>query len=531
MQHNTLKSLMFFALIFNSFEVIWCQPYDVKKSEKVIEVFQWITASYVDTVDQEKISRAAIEGMLKKLDPHSVYIPREKVKEMEEPLTGNFEGVGIQFNILKDTILVVSPISGGPSEKLGILSGDKIIYIDYELVAGIGMTNKGVIKRLRGDKGSLVIVQIKRKGVDKLIEFEIIRDKIPIYSVDATYMINNHTGYIKLNKFSANTIEEFDASINALKEKGMKSLILDLTNNGGGYLQASLMLSDHFLSNNKLMLSVNGKTDLKDTYEATPLGAFEKGRVVVLIDEGSASASEIVSGAIQDNDRGLIVGRRSFGKGMVQKPIYLSDSSMIRLTIKRFYTPSGRCIQKPYEEGVEKYYEEIFNRYNSGELISEDSIQFPDSLTFKTVKGRTVYGGGGIMPDVFVPIDTTWSSDLYVDIARKGLQNQFCLDYVNTERERLLETYNDMESFKDNFKIDEDIEQRFLKFIEKEKIELDVSQYEKSRRIILAQLRALIARNLWNSTAYFYLMNEVNEVYLKAVELIGKEDFNKYLKD
>jgi carboxyl-terminal processing protease len=310
----------------------------------------------------------------------------------------------------------------------------------------------------------------------------------------------------------------------------LKSLILDLSNNGGGYLQASLMLADYFLSDNKLILTVNGKTGLKDTYKATPLGSFETGRVVVLIDEGSASASEIVSGSLQDHDRAVIVGRRSFGKGMVQKPIYLRDSSMVRLTIKRFYTPSGRCIQKPYDEGIEKYYEEIYERYAKGELINRDSIEFPDSLSFKTSGGRDVYGGGGITPDIFIPIDTSWNSEFYLKVASQGLQNEFCLEFVNKERKRLKNSYENMQSFDNLFKIDKEIDKDFLKFIEEKGVKIDTSGYNKSKEVIHFQIKALIARNLWNSTAYFYVINNINESYKSALKIIESEDYNTILK-
>jgi carboxyl-terminal processing protease len=309
----------------------------------------------------------------------------------------------------------------------------------------------------------------------------------------------------------------------------MSNLILDLSNNGGGYLQASLFLADHFLSNDKLMLTVKGKTGLPDKIPSTSFGSFEKGRLVVMIDEGSASASEIVSGAVQDHDRGVIAGRRSFGKGMVQERIELKDSSVIRLTIKRFYTPSGRCIQKPYEKGIEKYYEEVYKRYETGELISKDSIQFPDSLKYKTSNQRDVYGGGGIMPDIFVPLDTNWSSDLYMNIARKGHQNTFCLKYVNENRTTLNTNYNNVTDFNNSFDIKTEVEDEFIKFIKKEKISFNPDEYKRSQKIITTQLKALIARNLWGTSAYFYIINNINPIYIKAIEIISTDQYSKII--
>ena len=524
-----MNRIFFLAFILSTINNSFAQIYEQKYTDKITEVFQFITTKYVDTIDQKRITRVAIEGILESLDPHSVYIPKEKVKETEEPLSGNFDGIGIQFNILKDTIIVISPISGGPSEKLGILSGDRIIHIEDELVAGIDITNKGVQKRLKGPKGTIVNIKILRRGLSDLIQYEIERDRIPIHSVDAEYMIDNRNGYIKLNKFSGNTHTEFENAIFRLKDQGMTGLILDLSNNGGGYLQASLFLADHFLSNDKLMLTVKGKTGLPDEVPSTPFGGFENGRLVIMIDEGSASASEIVSGAVQDHDRGVIVGRRSFGKGMVQERIELKDSSVIRLTIKRFYTPSGRCIQKPYDEGIEQYYEEVYKRYETGELINQDSVQFPDSLKYKTTNQRDVYGGGGIMPDIFVPLDTNWSSALYMNIARKGHQNTFCLKYVNENRSTLNTNYENVSDFNNRFDIKTEIEDDFIKFIKKENITFKAEEYERSQKVIYAQLKALIARNLWGTSAYFYVINNVNPIFIKAIKVISSEQYLRTL--
>ena len=510
-------------------------PADSKKpiftnEDKLVTVLQMIKYSYVDSVNEEDVVEQAINDMLSNLDPHSVYIPTKKVKEMEEPLVGNFEGVGIQFNIMNDTILVVSPISGGPSEKLGIMAGDKIIMIDDTLVAGIGFTNRDVVDHLRGEKGTIVNVGIKREGEKELISFDIERDKIPLYSVDAVYMVDSTTGYIKINRFAAKTVQEFREGLTKLRKQGMQHLIMDLSNNGGGYLRAAIELSDVFLESQKLIVFTKGEHQSKSEVKATSrINDFEKGNLVVLIDEGSASASEIVSGAIQDWDRGIIVGRRSFGKGLVQKPYPLPDGSMIRFTIARYYTPTGRSIQKPYDKGTEAYYEDIYNRYENGELYNADSISFPDSLKFSTPKGRAVYGGGGIMPDYFVPVDTGWTSKTYSRIARKGLQNKFSLNYTNKHRKELLSNYPDIVTFKTKFQVDEAVISKFKKFLEKEKIEIDEQQYEKSKHVLHTQIKALVARNLWDSSAYFYIMNDINESFQKAHSILLDGTYNNIM--
>jgi len=499
-----------------------------KASDKFKTTLNIITSAYVDSVDADKLVEDAIIGMLDKLDPHSVYISKEEVKEMNEPLIGNFEGIGIQFQILKDTILVVNAIPGGPSEKLGIQAGDKIIKVNDTIVAGIGIKNSDVMKKLRGDKGTKVKVAIKRGNSDELIDYIIIRDKIPIYSVDAWYMATPEIGYIRITRFAQTTMEEYEKAIKDLKSQGMKSLILDLRGNGGGYLHVATALADEFLPDKKLIVYTEGSKQIRQDSYSTSRGNFETGKLVILIDEASASASEIVSGAIQDWDRGLIIGRRSFGKGLVQKPYNLPDGSMIRLTTARYYTPSGRCIQKPYEDGKEAYYKDLSERFKHGELLYADSIKFPDSLKYQTlVNKRTVYGGGGIMPDIFVPLDTSFTSEFYTKIQSKGLQNQFVLTYLEKYREELKKQYPNAKSFKDNFIVSNELFNEFLSFAENENIKAEEEHLKRSRKVIEMQIKALLARNLFNESLSAQIFNENNEAYLKALEVLQDKTFEK----
>ncbi|GIV41674.1 MAG: peptidase S41 [Vicingaceae bacterium] len=493
---------------------------------KIETVLYYIENGYVDTVDPGKLAEKAIVGMLESLDPHSVYIPKEEVQAMNEPLEGNFEGIGIEFQILQDTVMVVHPIIGGPSEILGIRAGDKIIKVNDTVFAGIKLTNRDVVKKLRGPKGTKVKVSIMRAGNPELIDFVITRDKIPIYSVDAAYMIDKKTGYVKISRFAKETDKEFREAMEKLKKQGLENLILDLQGNGGGYLNTAVQLADEFLDNNKLIVYTLGAHHPKEEYKAINKGVFEKGKLVVLIDEGSASASEIVSGAIQDWDRGLIVGRRSFGKGLVQRPYALADGSFIRLTTGRYYTPTGRSIQKPYDENINKYRSEIYERMKSGELNDSDKIKLPDSLKFKTPAGRVVYGGGGIVPDVFVPIDTSGYSKYYSDLVRKGILNDFVLNYIDKKREELLKSYPDMQTFKSNADM-APIQKELYKFAEEKKLEPNQDQMKISDRWIAMQLKANIARHLYGNYAYFYIINDLNPIYLKGVEVVNSKLFDE----
>jgi carboxyl-terminal processing protease len=496
-------------------------------SKKFDALLQYINYAYVDSTDENKVVENAIVAALKDLDPHSVYIPKKELEKMNEPLLGNFEGVGIQFNILHDTLIVVSPISGGPSEKVGLMAGDKIIQVDGENIAGIGLQNSDVQEKLRGKKGTKVKVGIKRRNAKDLLSFTITRDNIPIYSVDASYMATDEIGYIKINRFAQNTIDEFNEGLTRLQHQNMKHLIIDLRGNGGGYLKTAIQLVDELLDDKKLIVYTEGNKSPKQEYYTTTKGKFETGKLVILIDEGSASASEIVSGAIQDYDRGLIVGRRSFGKGLVQKPFSLPDGSAIRLTVARYHTPSGRCIQRPYEDGKEEYYKEFSRRYEHGEYMNEDSIALPDSLQYKTLNSqRTVYGGGGIMPDVFVAIDTNMTSEYFGKVIRSGLLNEFTLDYMDNNRTELLRQYSNVKDFKQLFNADE-ILNDFVAFAEKNEIEKNEEEIKISKQLLIIRLKALIARNLWDTSAYFEIANELSDSYLRAIEEINSNTFKK----
>jgi carboxyl-terminal processing protease len=497
-------------------------------ANKFKAVLDYVDYYYVDSTKSKKLVENAIVGLLENLDPHSVYIPAEDLKETNEPLTGNFEGVGIQFNLLFDTITVISPISGGPSEKVGIISGDKIIKIDGKVFAGMKIKNDDVIKNLRGPKGTKVTVSILRSGVNELIDFTITRDKIPLYSIDATYMATPTVGYIKLSRFAQTSMDEFAQSLKTLKEKGAKDLILDLNDNGGGYLNIAFEIADQFLNDGKLIVYTEGLKSPKKTYNATARGEFEKGRVIVLVDEGSASASEIVSGAMQDWDRALLIGRRTFGKGLVQNQFNLPDGSAMRLTIARYYTPVGRCIQRPYDGKLEDYYKDLNNRFKHGELTNVDSIKFPDSLKYSTPNKKIVYGGGGIMPDIFIPIDTSKSSTYYSNLIRKGILNQFTLGYLDKNRKDLTAKYPTFEDFKRNFKVGDEMMNQLIAAAEKEKIKRDEKGLSISGEVIKLQIKALLARDLWKNDNYFEIINEINDSYQKALEVFQNDSFKKY---
>ena len=500
---------------------------------KLERTLQLIKNLYVDDVDSEKLTETAIRAMLSDLDPHSSYLDKEEVKAMNEPLQGDFEGIGISFNMLTDTLYVMEVISGGPSQKVGILPGDKILYVNDTLIAGVKMNTNDVIKKLRGPKGTEVKVKVLRRGVPQLLEFRIVRDKIPIYSIDASYMVDDHTGYIRLSRFAATSADEFRKAENALLAAGMTNLILDLTGNGGGILQTATDITDEFLEKGKLIVYTEGKNQPRYSINSTDKGNFKKGNLVVLVDEGSASASEILSGAVQDWDRGVIVGRRTFGKGLVQRQLPLPDGTMIRLTVARYYTPTGRSIQKPYENGdLESYNMDVLNRYNRGELIHADSIHFPDSLKYKTlVNKRTVYGGGGIMPDYFVPIDTTTLTNLHRDLIAKGVVNRISISEVDKNRNALLANYPDVEIFKKKYEITPEMVDNLKQMALSDSIKWDDEQFERSRDFLFTQLKALIARDLYNSSAYFRIMNDENEIFKEAFRIINNEKrYNSLLK-
>jgi carboxyl-terminal processing protease len=577
-------SLAFILLPF----VATAQQHDPKKSDqKYASALQIIRFAYVDTVNEEKLTETAIAGMLKELDPHSTYMSKKEVEAANEPLQGNFEGIGVQFEVLKDTIIVVTPIPGGPSEKLGILAGDKIVKIEGENSTGPKINNDFVLKRLRGTKGTQVTITIYRKAAKGLLDYTITRDKIPIYSVDATYMAAPGVGYIKLNKFSATTMDEFQDAIKKLHDQGMKSLILDLQNNSGGYLNTAIDLADQFLPKGKLAVYTEGFFSPKQESIATDEGEFESGRLVVLVNEGSASASEILAGAVQDWDRAIVIGRRTFGKGLVQRPYTLTDGSVIRLTTAHYYTPTGRCVQKPYNEGVDKYYEDLTKRYKHGELIHPDSIKFPDSLKYYTPNRRVVYGGGGIMPDIFIPLDTTLNTlRFYTSVIRKGILNEYVQDYLAANREKMKSSYpnaiefikgfnvtddmmttfvalaekkgvkkidstdkkgtlNDFvrnyynlnkdklvkdyptpDAFRANFQINDELLKSMAEFSKKDEARNKEEDYQKSEKYLKVLIKARLAQNLYDYSALWQVYNETDDVYNKALQVI--QDKNKF---
>lgn len=495
---------------------------------KFDDVLELVNNRYVDTVDQDRLIEDAIRGMMKDLDPHSEYYTADEYRKMNEPLKGNFEGIGIQFNIIKDTITVVSPISGGPSEKLGIRSGDKIVKIEGENVASTGITNRDVVDQLRGDKGTEVTVTIYRKsGGKKSFDVTIVRDEIPIFSVDASYMLTPDIGYIKVNRFAETTMDEFHEGMAKLEKQKMKHLVLDLRGNSGGYLKTAIHLADEFLDDKNLIVYTEGVTSPKREYFSTNKGTFEEGKLVVLIDEGSASASEIVSGAVQDWDRALVVGRRSFGKGLVQGPFKLRDNSVLKLTTARYYTPTGRCIQRPYDEGIDEYRKEGKRRMEHGELFSIDSISFPDSLKFYTPRKRTVYGGGGIMPDVFVPLDTSMRSDYFGDLITEGVLLQFTNEYIDANRAKVAERFSTFEEFDEQFQIDDAFLEEFVAYAETEGIERDEEGLKTSDALIRNQLKARIAQGFWKTEGYFRVINQMSDEVLKAITAIEDDTFKE----
>ena len=484
---------------------------------------------YVEDPKIDSLVEIGITEILKKLDPHSVYMNAEEIKKANEPLEGNFEGVGIQFQIYQDTIQVVHVIAGGPSQKVGVQDGDKLIFVDTSKVAGVGITNEGVFKYLRGKKGTKVAIKIKRSGESELLAFEIIRDKIPIFAIGAQYMATPEIGYVKLERFSATATEETQAAIDSLRKLGAKKIILDLTSNGGGYLNQAHSLSDLFLSEGKLVVYSSGRSQSRIDLNATSEGDFEKGDLVIMVDQNTASASEIVSGAVQDWDRGLIVGRRTYGKGLVQKGYSLPDMSVVRLTMAHYYTPSGRNIQKSYAKGIDKYHEDIEDRYESGELFDSTKIKITDSTKYFTNNKRIVYGGGGVTPDIFVGLDTSWSSKFYGKLVRTGSFNQFVLVYVNSNRAELQKKYPTTTAFVNNFIVDSVLINQFYAFGKTKKAEPDSAEnYTKSIPTIQNQLKGLIAQDLFNSSAYYQVTNMQNPIYIRALNAFTDGSFQKF---
>lgn len=488
---------------------------------KITSLLEYIKLDYVDTINEKQLVEKTVTSMLQSLDPHSSYIPAADFAQVNETLEGNFEGIGIEFNIINDTIRVITPISGGPSDKLGIKAGDKIIKVEGKSVAGVKITNKQVFEKLRGAEGSVVAMTVLRSGVKTPIEFKITRGEIPLYSIDISYIVKPGIGYIKISRFAATTYEEYLSAFNSLTKKGMKKLILDLRGNPGGFLKAAVDIADEFLMDGLQIVYTEGRSNPKKVYKATSRGSFENNPLVILIDEGSASASEIVAGATQDNDRATIIGRRSFGKGLVQDQRDLPDGSAVRLTVARYYTPTGRCIQKSYEHGTEEYYQEEIERYHDGEMLSADSAKFDKSQKFTTPGGKTVYGGGGIMPDVFVSLDTAKYSTFVNKLFYAGLITEFGFSYSDRNRTELLKKYS-ADKFVSDFIVGDNIIAEFYGLVQQKKIGIPDTEKTKSTINLKQLIKALVGRNLYDKDAYYPIINQTDNSIKKAIEVLEK---------
>lgn len=536
---------LFFVLISANAQV----KMDEAQLRKLIVTQSAILNLYVDTVSQSKITEDAIKAMLEKLDPHSTYTPAKDVQALTENLNGSFEGIGVQYNMNEDTLVVIQPVTNGPSEKVGIIAGDKIVTVNDSSIAGVNMSREDIMKRLRGPKGTKVNLGVIRQGVKGIQKFVVTRDKIPVYTLDAYYMIDETTGYIKISSFGATTHEEFTTAAKELIGLGMKHLVLDLQGNGGGYLQAAVAMADEFLGNGEMIVYTEGRSVGRHDYHAQK-GQMDIDKVVVLVDGYTASAAEILSGAIQDNDRGTIVGRRTFAKGLVQRPIDLPDGSMIRLTVAHYYSPVGRCFQKPYTKGDKKKYDnDMLDRLNSGELMSADSIHFPDSLKYTTKGGRVVYGGGGIMPDVYVPLDTTLYTRLHRELSAKSCIIQSTLKFLDKHRKQLIKEYdvNDFRKelalrqakkkynantliynegfkrFKDTYEVPQELLDILAEQAKTAKIEYTDSMYQATIPLLTLQLKALLARDIWDMSEYYQIMNPASEIYVKGLATMKEE--------
>jgi len=492
-----------------------------RRENKINEVINYVKRNYVDTVNKGQLEEKAITGLLQSLDPHSLYISASEFHDATDPLLGSFEGIGVQFRIERDSITVINCVSGGPAEKLGIKAGDRIVKIDGKKGAGIKITNNDVLRKLKGKKGTRVKVSVYRWGMKELLEFTITRDVIPTYSLDISYMVDPGIGYIRLNNFSATTNDEITKALKDLNSRGMNKLILDLRGNGGGFLQAAIDVADQFLPDGKLIVYTQGVHHPKEVAYSTSGGLYETGELIVLIDEWSASASEILAGAIQDNDRGTIIGRRSFGKGLVQEQLNFSDGSAARVTVARYYTPTGRCIQKPYKNGSEDYYNDYYHRFISGEMENPDSIHFPDSLKFKTPKGKIVYGGGGIMPDIYVPVEKDTLSKYFNLLVNKGLIYQYAFDY--TDKNRKILHYKSFDDFNRNFTITDEIYADFISYSAKSGIRHEGKNLPVSDQKVKVYLKAYIGRNILDNPGFYPVLNTIDDTFLKAVSTLKKE--------
>ena len=503
--------------------------------QKLLNAEYAIASLYVDSVSEDKLVEDAIKGMLENLDPHSSYTDAKETKELEEPLQGEFSGVGIQFNMNKDTLYVIQTIPGGPSERVGVLAGDRIIYVNDTTIAGVKMKNSDIQKRLRGKKGTQVTIKVKRTGVPELITFRITRDNIPLHSIDAQYMLDDHTGYLRISRFGAKTHEEMMDALKELKKKGMTQLIMDLSDNGGGYLNAAIDMCNEFLERGQLMVYTEGENAPRSEANANGWGEYKDLHMVVMVNQYSASAAEIFAGAMQDWDRAVVVGRRTFGKGLVQRPFKFDDGSMMRLTVARYYTPSGRCIQKPYSRGDKKAYEkELLDRANVGEYYSLDSIQFNDSLRYTTrLNGRTIYGGGGVMPDVYVPVDTSEYSTYYRDLTAKGIINQYAISYVDKNRKSLSKQYKTVKDFDHGFTVTDAMMRDFIALGEKDSVKYDEEKYRTSEALLKDIIKGLIARDIYgDASAYSVVLNHRNRDLQAAIEVLNdRERYNRLLRE
>lgn len=516
---------LFIVIVFTVFSIYG--KAQVESGIKFAKLLNWIEDYYVDTVNIDKLADKAIVELLQRLDPHSSYATKEEVDALNEPLKGNFEGIGVTFSVFRDTIMVLSPLEGGPSAKAGIKAGDRIIKIDNVSVVGPGITSDDVFSRLRGKKGSTVELTVKRKG-ERELSMRVTRDRIPIHSVEAAYKVSGNTGYIKVSRFSSNTIYEFRAALANLKKQNVNSLILDLSGNGGGFLDVAVSLADEFLDKEKLIVYTKGNHNPKKEYSTSGKGNFEKGRLVVIIDESSASASEIFAGAIQDWDRGIIVGRRSFGKGLVQRPLMFPDGSMVRLTIARYYTPTGRLIQKSYSNGYQDYSRDLLRRIDNGELTSEANNHFSDTIKYFTLeKKRVVYGGGGIMPDVFVPMDTAAFKKEIRPLVSRGTLNRFVIDYVDQNRETLTKKYRSFEAFNEKFPGNEPLKVLFEDFYKRENPDKELSMSAEAENYIHTIIKAYIARDIWGNSEFYQVFNETEVEFRTAREVL--ESWHTYL--
>ena len=521
-----MKKLFLLFTVLASFSVATAQEMSMELL-KLMYTGNMISRFYVDDPNMVDISEAGIRAMLEELDPHSTYTDPKETRALMEQMEGSFGGIGIQFNVVSDTLYVIQTTKNGPSERAGILPGDRIVTVDDTIIAGVNMERSELVSRLRGDVGTVVTLGVVRHGVDRVLTFNLIRDKISTETVDVAYMIDKKNGYIRITSFGAKTHEEFVTKLDSLKGCGMKNLILDLEGNGGGYLNAAVDIASEFLPQTKLVVYTEGRANPRYEYLSNGGGRFLKGNLVVIVDETSASASEILAGAIQDWDRGLIVGRRSYGKGLVQRPFQLPDGSMVRLTVARYYTPAGRCIQKPYDNDSIKYEDDLLNRYNAGELTSADSIHFPDSLMTHTLRlGRPVYGGGGIMPDYFVPLDTLKYTKYHRDLSSRGCIMQVALRYLDTHREEILARHSTLADYNENFEVDEE----FLAMLRAQGEENGITvegreeEYEASVPELKHQLKLFVARDLWDMNDFIMLYNETNDLFLRAYELVKQRN-------